>query len=259
MGDDANPMDAALLTVGDEVLSGDIVNTNANWMANELSDRGVDVARVLTVPDDRTAIASYVERFSNRFDRVIVTGGIGGTPDDVTMEAVADAFDCGMEPTPRTRSAVRERIAALEERAPDLDVDIDVDAEAAIPTESRPLSNVEGLAPGCVLENVYVLPGIPGEMKAMFETVADEFTGTLRSTFLYTLEPEANIVDTLERGMDRYDVAIGCYPNHDAGHNRLKVTATESEPLQAAEAWLVDAVPASREEISRHEDGQSSP
>lgn len=252
-------MDVALITVGDEVLSGDVVNTNANWMATELTDRGVNVTRVLTLPDEREVIAEMVATYSSEFDRLIVTGGIGGTPDDITMEAVADAFDRGLRPTEMTRAAVQSRIAELEERAPELDIDIDVEAEAAIPTGSRPLLNSEGLVPGCVLENVYVLPGIPEEMKAMFGDVADEFTGSLQSTFLYTLEPESNIVATLERAMTEFDVSIGCYPDHDAGHNRLKVTATDRADIRAAEEWLIEEVPASREQISRHTGEEPAP
>lgn len=247
-------MHVALITVGDEVLSGDVVNTNANWMASQLADRGVSVARVLTLPDERQVITANVTEFSERFERVIVTGGIGGTPDDVTMEAVADAFDRRMLPTDRTRSAVQSRVNDLEERRPELDIRIDVEAEAAVPRGSRPLLNREGLAPGCVLENVYVLPGIPSEMKAMFTAVAEEFSGSQQSTLLYTLEPESNIVTDLETAMQEFAVTVGCYPDHDAGHNRLKITATAQSDLRAAEEWLVSAIPASRERISRHDD-----
>ncbi|MFC6754387.1 molybdopterin-binding protein, partial [Halorubrum tibetense] len=85
-------MDVALITVGDELLAGDTVNMNANWLAAELADRGVTVTRILSVPDDRLTIADRVAAYAEAFDAVVVTGGIGGTPDDVTMEAVAAAF-----------------------------------------------------------------------------------------------------------------------------------------------------------------------
>ncbi|MUW16005.1 competence/damage-inducible protein A, partial [Halorubrum sp. CBA1125] len=80
-------MDVGLITVGDELLSGDTVNTNAHWLASELSDRGVAVRRILSVPDDRAVLAGRVREYADAFDATIVTGGIGGTPDDVTMEA----------------------------------------------------------------------------------------------------------------------------------------------------------------------------
>ena len=246
-------MEVGLITVGDEVLSGDIVNTNASWLASELTESGVNVTRVLTLPDERGVIASKVKAYSDAVDGVIVTGGIGGTPDDVTMEAVADAFGTTLEPTELTLSSVRSHVASFEKRAPDLDIDVDEEAEAAIPTGSRPLLNEEGLVPGCVIENVYVLPGIPNEMQAMYEQIADEFNGRIQSTFLYTVEPESNIVEALEGAMDRYDVSVGCYPDHDAGHNRLKVTAHDVEEINRAATWLIAEVPASREPISRHE------
>jgi molybdenum cofactor synthesis domain-containing protein len=244
-------MEVALLTVGDELLSGDTVNTNANWVATQLTDRGVTVSQILTLPDDRERIADRVATDSETFDAVIVTGGIGGTPDDVTMEAVADAFDRDLTVSAVTRSDVERRLTEIDARLPDADLAVDVDAEAALPEGSRPLLNEAGLAPGCVLENVYVLPGIPEELKSMFDTVADEFAGERRSEFLYTVEPEANIVWALEEVLGRFEVTVGCYPDRDAGHNRLKLTGTDESQLAAASDWLVDAIDASETSVSR--------
>ena len=252
-------MEVALITVGDELLSGDTVNTNANWLAGELSDRGVVVSRILSVPDDRAIIAGYARDYAAAFDATIVTGGIGSTPDDVTMEAVADAFDREMVATDLTREAVERRLETIRERVPDRDFDVDVEAEAATPEGSRPLLTDAGLAPGCVVESVYVMPGIPSELKAMFETVANEFAGDRRSQFLYTVEPESNIVPTLEAAMERFDVAVGCYPDHEADHNRLKVTATDDDALDDAADWLLANVNASETPVRRGwgtEDGE---
>ncbi|QKG93478.1 competence/damage-inducible protein A [Halorubrum salinarum] len=244
-------MEVALITVGDELLSGDTVNTNANWLAPELSERGVAVSRILSIPDDRAEIADRVSEYAADFDAVIVTGGIGSTPDDVTMEAVADAFDREMAPTDLTRESVERRLAAIRERVPDREFDVDVEAEASVPEGGRPLVTEAGLAPGCVVENVYVMPGIPDELKATFETVADEFAGDRRSRFLYTVEPESNIIDALEESMERFDVAVGCYPDREADHNRLKVTGTDDDALDAAAAWLLEHADASETPVSR--------
>lgn len=242
-------MDVALLTVGDELLSGDTKNTNATWLAGQLTDRGATVARILVVPDDRATIAERVRTYSDAFDAVIVTGGIGGTPDDVTVEAVADAFDRELAVSEQARRAVREHLRGLDETVPE--IDLDVDAEATIPQGARPLTNPDGLAPGCVLENVYVLPGIPGELKAMFGTVADEFSGAAVSQFLYTVEPEANIVPALETVAESFDVRVGCYPDREARHNRLKLTATDEEVLAEAAAFLGGRIDASDSPIER--------
>jgi len=244
-------MEVALLTVGDELLSGDTVNTNANWLAAQLTDRGVRVARILSVADDSDEITAHVAQYSSEFDRVIVTGGIGGTPDDLTMQAVAAAFDRELRATKLTRESVEQRLAELEARMPDRELALDREAEAAVPEGSRPLLNETGLAPGCVVENVYVLPGIPGELKAMFETVAAEFNGNRQSTFLYTIEPEANIVPALEAAMDEFPVTVGCYPDREADHNRLKITATDGSTLNEAADWLLSTINASETPVSR--------
>ncbi len=232
----------ALVTVGDELLAGDTVNTNASWLAARLAERGVSVRRVLVVPDERAAIAEQVRAYSDAYDAVVVTGGLGGTPDDVTMAAVAQAFDRELAVDDLALADVEETLAAIAGDYPDLDVD--AEAEATIPAGSRPLLNRGGLAPGCVIENVYVLPGIPAEMKTMFEGIEDEFEGASVSEYLYTEKPEANLVEALTDAGAQFDVTVGCYPDREAGHNRLKVTGDDPEQVDAAAAWLADAVDA---------------
>jgi molybdenum cofactor synthesis domain-containing protein len=238
-------MNAALVTVGDELLAGDTENTNATWLARQLAERGVAVERVLTVPDDVDAIAENVRAYAEAFDAVVVTGGLGGTPDDVTMDGVAAAFDLPLEENGLARADLERTLQAITDSYPDLNVD--VEAEASIPAGARPLVNDAGLSPGCVVEpddrgSVYVLPGIPSEMQHMFEGVADEFAGDVASEFLYTDEPEANLIERLDEARREFDVIVGCYPDQQAGHNRLKVRGTDAEAVAEAAAWLREQV-----------------
>ena len=221
-------MQVALVTVGDELLAGDTANTNATWLAEQLADSGVTVARVLVVPDEVDAIAENVRAYSDAYDAVIVTGGLGGTPDDITMAAVA-----------------AETLDAIAGDYPDIDVD--VTAEASIPAGARPLLNRGGLSPGCVVENVYVLPGIPGEMKTMFADITDEFDGDTTARYLYTDRPEANLIDPLTDAQSKFDVRVGCYPDRDAGHNRLKVSGEDLDEVAAATEWLMTEASASED------------
>lgn len=233
-------MEVALLTIGDELLSGDTANTNATWLATRLTDRGASVARVLVVPDDRELLASKVAEYSEMFDTVIVTGGLGGTPDDVTMEAVAAAFDRSLVVNKRARNDVEQTVEVVREEYPDIDVDIT--AEASIPDGSQPLLNDPGLAPGCVVENVYVLPGIPQEMKAMFEKIEERFAGDVRSRAFFTPTPEADLIDDLTAAEERFDVAVGCYPDREVQHNRIKLVGNDDDELDAAADWLTERV-----------------
>jgi len=249
-------MEVALLTVGDELLAGDTVNTNGSWLADQLTDRGVSVRRLLVLPDDRKTIADRVRAYADSFDAVIVTGGIGGTPDDVTMEAVADAFGREMAVSDLALADVEEHLAELEGTIPDLDVD--ANAEAAVPEGSRPVLNSEGLAPGCVVENVYVLPGIPGEMKAMFRELGDAFEGDIVSRTLYTVQPEANIVPALAEAREQFDVRVGCYPDRDAGHNRLKLSGGDAESVEGAADFLLGTIDASETPVERDWDPEDA-
>jgi molybdenum cofactor synthesis domain-containing protein len=239
-------MQVAVLTVGDEILAGDIENTNATWLARQLTERGVTVTRILTVPDDRAVIAETVREWTDAFDAVVVTGGLGGTPDDVTMDAVADAVGVSLAVNDEAKADVETTIAAYRERYPDLaerypDLDLDVDQHASIPAGARPLLNTVGLSPGCVVDDVYVFPGIPEEMKAMFDGVAEEFGGSVVSELLYTDAPEGALTEQLLAVRERFDVAVGSYPSRGEP-NRLKVVGEDGEAVAAAVAWLREHV-----------------
>ncbi|WP_254838268.1 competence/damage-inducible protein A [Natronomonas marina] len=221
-------MDVALVCVGDELLAGDTVNTNAAWLGERLAERGVNVERVTVVPDRVADIARTVNEYRAAYDAVVTTGGLGPTHDDLTMEGVAAAVGRTLEPS----EAVLERLASEGGYARE-----DLAAGTAdIPAGARPLHNVEGVAPGCVVENVYVLPGVPAEMKAMFEAVAGEFEGEERHVdFLVVDEPESALVDRFAELQERFDVIVGSYPGDDV---RVKLQATDETELEAATEWL---------------------
>ncbi|WP_224449001.1 competence/damage-inducible protein A [Haloprofundus salilacus] len=239
-------MDVAILTVGDELLAGDTENTNATWLARQLTERGATVTRILTVPDVESVIAETVREWSDDYDAVVVTGGLGGTHDDLTMDGVAAAFDISLAVDADARADVLETVAAFREANPELaenyDLEIDADAQASIPDGARPLLNPTGLSPGCVMENVYVFPGIPSEMHAMFELVADEFGGDVTSQTLRTPAPEGAVTSQLAQVRDQYQVAVGSYPTSGEEYNRIKVTSQDPGAVDAAVAWLREHV-----------------
>ncbi|MFC4356871.1 competence/damage-inducible protein A [Halobium salinum] len=239
-------MKVALLTVGDELLAGDTVNTNAAWLASRIDERGGSVVRVLTIPDDRALIARWVREWAGDFDAVVVTGGLGGTPDDVTLAAVADAFERELVVNPEIRALLVEKAEHYREEHPDLteryEFDFDLDEAASLPEGGRPLVVEEAWGVGCVLENVYILPGIPDEMEAMFARVADEFDGDVVSETFHTPTPEGAMTAALREVRERFGVAVGSYPSTGSEPNRLKVTGTDPEAVADATTWLGDRV-----------------
>jgi molybdenum cofactor synthesis domain-containing protein len=239
-------MEVALLTVGDELLAGDTENTNASWLARRLTAAGASVPRILTVPDDEAVIADAVARYHDAFDAVIVTGGIGGTPDDVTKAGVARAFDRHLV----VPDAVRAQLAAKAEQFaadnPDTvsryDMEIDLDAWASVPEGGQPLLTDESFAAGCVVGSVYVLPGIPAELKTMYETVADEFDGDRTAETIHTPAPEGALVGAITTAREQFDVAVGSYPRKDETPGRVKVTGDNPAEVADATAWLRERI-----------------
>ena len=221
-------MNVALVSVGDELLSGDTVNTNAAWLGERLDERGVDVERVTVVPDRVTDIAGVVGEYAAEYDAVIVTGGVGPTHDDRTLEGVAAALDRSLE----TDETVLEWLT--EEGGYTRD-DL-TDGTADLPAGARALHNTVGVAPGCVVENVYVFPGVPTEMRAMFESVESAFSGERRYTgSLVVDEPESALIDRFQELQERFDVKVGSYPGDSV---RVKVESTDESEVEAALSWL---------------------
>jgi molybdenum cofactor synthesis domain-containing protein len=225
---------AAIITIGDELLCGDVVDTNAVWLAKHLERAGVHVQLVATVPDDVERIGGFVRNASAEADVVLVTGGLGGTPDDLTREGIAAAFDVPREQVPEVAERLRERFP----HDPDYAL-----RWADLPQGSRPLDNPLGGAPGFVLGNVYVFPGLPSEMEAMFARIEDEFRGeqpigSWRRSYRTT---ESRIVGVLEQAGEQHPtVRIGSYPSFGAGGGEVEIVLKSTDPaaLDAASAWL---------------------
>lgn len=226
-------MRVAVITVGDELLVGDTVNTNAAWLGQQLDAQGARVERVITVPDRVEDIANEVTNARATYDAVVVTGGIGPTHDDVTLDGVAAAFDVDVEPHEAAIDWFDNHAEYSQENV--------LEGTDHLPVGARMLVNPEGVAPGAVLTGeddvpVYVFPGVPAEMKRMFETVATEFSGTRRSRrFLETDEPESSLIQYFEDIRERFAVSVGSYPGE---HVRVKIEGQDEREVQRALEWL---------------------
>jgi nicotinamide-nucleotide amidase len=229
---------ATVLTIGNELVSGDIPNTNGAWLARRLAPLGVAVRLIAAVPDEIDTVADFVRIEAPRVDFLIVTGGLGGTPDDLTREAIAHAFELEQEEVPELADDLRSRFT----HDPDYAA-----AWARLPAGSRPLRNPLGGAPGFALANVYVMPGLPAEMEAMFDAVAEEFRrGEPIASWRRTYRTrESEIAALLVEAGDRWPgVLVGSYPTFTDEGPRVEVVVKSSDSLalEAASAWLASAI-----------------
>jgi molybdenum cofactor synthesis domain-containing protein len=229
---------AAIVTIGNELLSGDVANTNGTWLAGRLEAVGIAVRLIAVLPDDIEEVAAFLRIHAAEVDVVLVTGGLGGTPDDVTREAVAAAFGV---PQVEYRE-VAEQLRARFRRDPDY-----VTPWALLPEGSSPLENPLGGAPGFALGNVYVLPGLPSEMEAMYELVEAELQRgapieSWRRTYATT---ESRIVEVLRELERRHPgVRVGSYPSFRPEGSEVEIVLKSSDPaeLAAASTWAEAAL-----------------
>jgi molybdenum cofactor synthesis domain-containing protein len=229
---------ASILTIGNELVSGDVPNTNASWLARRLAPLGVDVHLMATLPDEIDAIAEFVRSEAPRVDFLLVTGGLGGTPDDLTREALAAAFRMPQEEVPELAADLRARFTRNPEYAA---------RWALLPRGSRPLANPLGGAPGFAIENVYVLPGLPSEMEAMFASIEEEFRrgSPIESWHRVYRTYESVISASLAETGERWpNVLVGSYPSFGNGGFTVEVVLKSSDAvaLAAASAWLESAI-----------------
>ncbi|MEP6462320.1 MAG: competence/damage-inducible protein A [Frankiaceae bacterium] len=164
-------MRVELVAVGTELLLGDIVNTNAAWLGQQLAAAGLDVHGSTVVGDNQARIGTAVHAALDRAEAVIITGGLGPTQDDLTREALAAYAGVELVRDPELERGLRERYDALRRRVPEANF-----RQADLPVGATPLPNARGTAPGLRLAGLapsgagvaYALPGVPHEMTAMF-------------------------------------------------------------------------------------------
>jgi molybdenum cofactor synthesis domain-containing protein len=233
------PTSAAIVTVGNELTSGDVENSNASWLARRLEARGCAVRLVASLPDEVEVIARFLTLHRGDADCTLVTGGLGGTPDDLTREAVAAAFGVACVLDERAAAPLRERFEARGLTGYAL-------RWATLPAGAEPLGNPLGGAPAFVLEDVYVLPGVPAEMRACFERIAARFGGApiLQRRLRYAAV-ESDLVATLQAFGERFPaVALGSYPSFEDGRREVELVLKSRDESLLAEAatWLAAAV-----------------
>ena len=227
----AEPVTAALLIIGDEILSGRTRDANLPHLARELNERGIRLAEARVISDDEDAIIEAVNALRARCSYVFTTGGIGPTHDDITAQSIAKAFG-----VPLVRDA--EAVRRLQSHYEPGQLNAARLRMADVPEGAELVDNPVSQAPGFRMENVYVLAGVPTIMRAMLDGVLLQLVGgrpLLSRTVTCTLG-EGLLAEGLGVIQDRHpDVSIGSYPYFRAGKFGVSLV------LRADDAWLLGA------------------
>jgi len=243
MTGEAEAVTAAVLVIGDEILSGRTQDQNSHYIARYLADIGVDTREIRVVPDVEAEIVAAVNALRARYAYVFTTGGIGPTHDDITADAIARAFGVGIEEDPRAIKMLLEVIPAdrLNEARRRM---------ARIPLGAELIENSMSKAPGFMIGNVIVMAGVPIIMHAMLDAAAPRLRTGAR-VLVETIEadaiPEGRYAKDLAALAARFeDVSIGSYPHFSSAgvRNQIVLRARDASRLGAAAA-------ATREMISR--------
>jgi molybdenum cofactor synthesis domain-containing protein len=224
---------AAVLVIGDEVLSGRTQDTNTHYIANYLSQIGVDLREARVVPDIEAEIVAAVNALRARYSYVFTTGGIGPTHDDITAESIAKAFGVEIDEDPRA-------LAMLSERFSQAELNPARRRMARIPKGAALVPNAISSAPGFWIGNVIVMAGVPSVMHAMMDTVGPQLkTGrrVLVETIAAGAIPEGAYAAGLEKIVHAHaEVSIGSYPAFTSTgvRNQIVLRSREADALAQA-------------------------
>jgi molybdenum cofactor synthesis domain-containing protein len=225
---------AAILLVGNEILSGKVEEENARYLLRELRSLGVSLGRMEVIPDDLDDIAASVRALSARFGVVFTSGGVGPTHDDVTLPAVAAAFGRGMVRDPVLESLIRSgmgpRLHARDLRMADIPDGARLEYGTA--------AGAASFWPVVVMQNVWILPGVPAIFRRKFDAVRELFRGPpIYSRAVFSREPEGPIADLLDAIVATWPtVEVGSYPSIDAPDYKVKITLDGRDELTVSRA-----------------------
>jgi molybdenum cofactor synthesis domain-containing protein len=199
---------AGVIIIGNEILSGRTQDLNIPYIGKGLENLGIVLEEVIVIPDVEETIINHVSNYSDKFDYVFTTGGIGPTHDDITTASIAKAFDVELLRNP-------DAVASMENY---YDPGTLTEARlkmADIPEGAALINNPVSGAPGFQINNVFVMAGVPGIMQAMFDSLQDRLVGgpPILSASIYTNLTESKLAEGMSKiQADCKEVSIGSYP-----------------------------------------------
>ena len=231
---------AALVIIGNEILTGRTQDTNTHWLAQQLLTQGVRLMEVRIIPDLHKVIIDTVKTMREQYDYIMTTGGIGPTHDDITAECIAKAFGVKLIKHERAYKILLDYYGESEF----------TDARqkmALIPEGAKLINNPVSAAPGFAIENVFVMAGVPRIMRAMYDHVIEmiEVGDPVLSNTVSCGLPESVVAPDLAELQERYDmIEIGSYPHYRGGVLGLSIVlrGMDEDILDIATKEVVDLV-----------------
>jgi molybdenum cofactor synthesis domain-containing protein len=222
---------AGIMVIGNEILSGKIVDTNSPYLCQELRTLGVDVRRIIVVPDDIDVIAQDIALLTRAFDYVFTTGGVGPTHDDVTIAAIAQGLQRRLVIHPELDAILQTRWADRSSAARE--------KMATIPEGAQLLMEPDLPIPVVLVDNVHIFPGIPQLFRRKFDSIKERFRDIPyygRKVYVRDRESDfAHILDTIVQEFP--DLMLGSYPEVQNPAYRVKLTLESKDPAYLTQAY----------------------
>ena len=230
---------AGIIVIGNEILSGKVVDTNSPYLCQELRALGVDVQRIAVIPDDIAVIANEAATFSDAFDYVFTTGGVGPTHDDVTIEAIARGLRREVVIHPDLDALLQQHWADRPSAARE--------KMASVPQGAQLLMEPSLPVPVLLVENIYIFPGIPQLFRRKFDSIKDRFRDTpYHVRQIYLTAAESTFSHRLEMLLDEFpDLMLGSYPVVKNPDYRVKLTLESKDVDYLTQAFerLLELLP----------------
>lgn len=231
---------AALVIVGNEILSGRTVDANTPWIAERLTERGIILVEVRIIPDHEELIIETVNYLRVQYDYVFTTGGIGPTHDDITAACVAKAFSLPLVRNDEAYDLLEKHYGPENLTPPRAKM-------ALVPEGSKLIPNPVSAAPGFITGNVHVMAGVPRIMQGMLDHVLSEIKAgkPILSNSVICGLPEGKVAEDLARIQERYpDIDIGSYPHYRGGLMGLSLVlrGTNNEHLDLATSEVLQMI-----------------
>ncbi len=229
-----------ILSIGTELLLGNIVNTNAQWISEELSSLGLNHFRQSTIGDNSKRISTLIKEISLRSNLLITTGGLGPTPDDLTTEAIAKSFNVPLAEREYLWDEIKKKLSLkysiLENSS--------LKKQCFFPKDAEIINNPRGTAPGMIWQpiegfTILTFPGVPSEMKAMWKETAVEYISNnfsdgymfFSNTLKFTGIGESTVSEKIDNLLKLKNPTVAPYAN--LGEVKLRITARSKNKIEA--------------------------